>query len=408
MKKIKLVVTVIIAISLVAMSCDGNDISLEPKNTIECNPVGLGESHPYHKDYRKILDNYISKGFPGITAAIYTPENGLWVGASGLSDIKNRVAMNTCNTLFSGSVAKLYTVTAGMILYEQGKLDLDAKISNFLPQNVVDNLPNAKEATIRQLMNHTAGMPDHDDEEGLNDYIESNEGNLPSAEEQLAYLFDDDPLFVPGESVQYSSAHTLTLSLVIDSIAGEHHSNIISKEIIQKVGLTETFYKNETGYPSPKNLVNGYLNSASKNNDITKESINYCKGSHGDAGIIASANDYLLFIKALIEGEIVSQNTLDTMLTPVWGYNQSDYSIGFGLGFIMGSTKNILNKIGHSGATAGGMSHVYYYPTKKAFIVLLTNTLAEDDEKLIQDWSGNFVVGAGGNSIMEDLESIHF
>lgn len=407
MKKIKLVLTVIITFSLVIISCDRNDINLEPKNTIECNPVGLGESHPYHQDYQKTLNKYVSKGFPGIAAAIYTPENGLWVGASGLSDIANRVAMNTCNTFFSGSVAKMYTVTAAMILYEQGKLDLDANISDYLSQEIVDNLPNAKTATIRQLMNHSAGIPDHDNEEELNDYIESHEGNLPSAEEQLVYLFDNNPLFAPGESVQYSSAHTLTLSLVIDSIAGEHHSNIISREIIQKVGLTESFYKNETGYPSPKNLVNGYLNSTSKNNDITKESINYCKGSQGDAGVIASANDYFLFIKALMEGKIVSQNTLDTMLTPIWGYNEADFSIGFGLGVFMGKTNKVLNKIGHSGATAGGMSHVFYYPAQKMYIVVLTNTLVEDDEKLLQYWSGNFVVGAGKNSIIEELENIH-
>ena len=111
--------------------------------------------------------------------------------------------------------------TAAMILKEKGILDLDSKIEDYIPKELADNLPNGRTATIRQLMNHSAGMPDHDDDEELSKYGDQNDQHLPSAEEQLAYLFDDEPRFPAGTSSQYSSAHTLTLSLVLDSIYGE-------------------------------------------------------------------------------------------------------------------------------------------------------------------------------------------
>lgn len=407
MKTNKLVSLVFLTVIFLTQSCNNEPLNLEPKSTINCTPIGLGDSHPKNQDYQKILDKYVAKGFPGITAAIYTPENGLWVGASGLSDIKNRIAMSTCNTLFSGSVAKLYTVTAGMILYEQGKLELDAKISKFLPQNIVDNLPNAKEATIRQLMNHSAGMPDHDDEEGLSKYLDRHKGNLPSAEEQLTYLYDNAPNFPAGSAVQYSSAHTLTLSIVLDNIAGEHHSNIISRDIIQKIGLEDTYYKNEPSYPTPPNLVRGYVDGASKNQDITTFSINYCNGSQGDAGVIATANDYYLFLKALMEGRIIKQSTLDIMMKPTWAAEQSNLAVGYGLGLFIGQKDNEFVKVGHSGATAGGMSHVYYYPKADAYIIVLTNTIAEDNMKLAQLWSVELILGTGSENITAEIESIH-
>lgn len=405
------VTTVIFLMALLSISsCKKNDpVDLTPKSTIDCAAVGLGDDHPKSADYQKILDKYVGKGLPGVTAAIYTAEDGLWVGAAGLSDIKNQVAMNTCNVLFSGSVAKMYTVTAAMVLYEQGKLDLDAKISDFLPQNIVDNLPNAKTATIRQLMNHSAGMPDHDDDEALSDYIDSHNGSLPSAEKQLEYLFDDAPLFEPGEKAVYSSAHTLTLSLVIDKIAGKHHSNVISKEIIQKIGLTETYYKNETGYPRPKNLVNGHYYYNSKNIEETGFAVNYCEGSQGDAGLIASVNDYYLFLRALMEGRIVSQSTLDLMLNnPEPVFFQQGFKISYGLGLFILGTDQEVNKIGHSGVTNGGMTHLYHYPTVDGYIAIATNTVTEGSSALQQYWYGSLVVGGGGESIVEEIEALHF
>ena len=243
---------------------------------------------------------------------------------------QKEASAKTCNVFFSGSVAKMYTVTAAMILYEQGKLDLDAKINQFYNE-VVNKLPNAKRATIRQLMNHSAGMPDHDDEAELSDWSDRHDGSLPSAIEQLSYLYDNSPRFAPGDTAMYSSAHTLTLSLVLDHIVGEHHSHLISREIISHLGLSETFYKNEAGYPQPVNLVRAYYG---QKEDITKEAINYASGSQGDAGIIASAYDYYQFIEALMTLKIISQSTLDEMLRAKGTIRGSYEGKGFGIGFV--------------------------------------------------------------------------
>lgn len=380
--------------------------NLSPKESIDCPDIGIQNAHPNSTDYQAILDKYVGEGYPGISAVVYTPD-GLWAGTSGLANVKKRIALHTCHTMFSGSVAKMYTVASALYLVEQGLLKLDDKVSLFLPQEMVDKLPNAKLATVRQLMNHSAGMPDHDNDEALNKWVERNDGALPSAIQQMEYLYDDAPLFAPGQGVEYSSAHTVVLGLIIDKVAGEHHSNIISEQIIQKLGLTNTYYKNETGYPSPNNLIRGYLGEASKNEDLTEESINYCLGSQGDAGIIATAHDYYLFLKGLTEGNILSLASVDTMYeSAVWPYDDGTHALGLGLGIFLIKKDGILTKVGHSGGTLGGMTHVYHYPAHDAYLVLATNTLIEEDEDLIKKWTGAVLVGTGSTSVVDDFENL--
>ena len=392
----------LICATFLLLSCK-EEVDLTPKESLICAPVGLAENHPHNKDYQDILDNYLSSGFPGFSAAIYTTNEGLWTGASGLADIGQGLAMSPCHVLFSGSVAKVYTVTAAMVLYEQGKLDLDAPIAPYLPPEVAKNLPNADKATIRQLMNHSAGMPDHDEDKELNKYLDKNDQRLPSAEEQLAFLYDDEARFEPGTSAAYSSAHTLALSLVIDHLAGEHHSQVISREIIQKLNLKETYYKNEG---SPSNLIRGYVGKAQKNEDITKEAINYAESSQGDAGIMATAHDYYLFMKGLIEGKIVSQATLDEMMEAVYIFDQNGFALGFGLGLFIIKKEGETIKIGHGGMTIGGMAHLYYYPTTGSYIALTTNTITADNASMLRSWGAGILVGTDESSIMDDLERL--
>lgn len=361
-----------------------------------CEPRGQGANHPNATAYQALLQETVDQGFPGITAAVYTPDAGLWVGAAGYATIENQRDMQTCNVLFSGSVAKTYTVTAAMKLYEMGLYDLDDPISDYLPESISNNLPNGNVATIRQLMNHTAGMPDHDDELSLQLYVEENGGKLPSVEEQLETLYDNEPLFEPGTQAVYSSAHTMLLSLIIDNIAGEHHSHIVSREIIQKIGLTNTYYKNEIGLPKPPNLVSGYIGANAANpHNLTDAAINYANDSHGDAGIMATAYDYYRFIKGLMEGEILSETTVNLM-TETYPVFQGDIEgenilLGYGLGFISTVVDDEIIKIGHSGATAGGMAHMYHYPKYNSYLVLLTNYLPDGNDNLMQHWGSGWV-----------------
>jgi len=278
----------------------------------------------------------------------------LWVGAAGLANRTNQTDMHPCHVLFSGSVAKTYTVTTAMKLYESGGLDLDAVIAPLLPEVVAQSLPNASTATVRQLMNHSAGIPDHDDELLLDFYLETHNGTLPSAEEQLAYLYDNPPNFPAGSDVKYSSAHTVALALIINNLARMHHGELINRELFQALNLRDSYYKFEQGLPHPENLVAGYVTDNGSLKDYTSAAVNYANTSEGDAGIMATAHDYFQFLRGLIEGQIINEQTLALMLEDIPIFEHENFAIGFASGLFTTHLDGNLVKVGHSGGTQGG------------------------------------------------------
>jgi len=338
-----------------------------------------------------------------MAAAVFTAD-GLWVGASGFADRTRAIRMSPCHAFFSGSVAKTYTATAAMRLVEDGILGLDDPIRDYLPSELVQKLPNAQLATVRQLMDHSAGMPDHDEDAALRAYVDAHNGSLPSAVEQLAYLYDDAARFAPGMAAEYSSAHTVALALVVDQASGAHHSNTISDDIIGRLGLANTWYKNELGYPRPMNLVRGYLDDGGVK-DYTDASVNYANTSQGDAGVIATVHDYYLFLRGLMDGEVVDAEALAAMKDPYVLFNDSQHGLGFGMGLFVVSRNGQVAKIGHSGATLGGMTHLYYYPESGAYIALATNVVTEDPDTLLR-WGSGLLLDLDQPSIMDDLEDI--
>ena len=166
--------TCIALFALLIWGCSKEDVP--PTPGIPCNDYEFNAAHPLGSNFQNILEAYINKGFPGISAAVYTPRDGLWLGSAGKVSLESHQGMATCNAFFSGSVAKMYTVTAAMLLHEAGMLPLDAPISDYLPLEVVNQLPNGQTATVQQLMDHSAGMPDHDDEPQLNQYNRTKSG----------------------------------------------------------------------------------------------------------------------------------------------------------------------------------------------------------------------------------------
>ncbi|MEZ5650876.1 MAG: serine hydrolase domain-containing protein [Burkholderiaceae bacterium] len=370
-----------------------------------CTGFDAATRHPRSAALQAVIDKYAElPWFPGLAAAIVTPE-GSWTGAAGLADLDARVPMHPCHAFLSGSVAKLYTVVAALQLVEQGVLDLDEPVAPHLPAALAQGLPNADRATVRQLMNHTAGMPDQDEDPDLEAYVLEHDGGLPSAQAQLAYLMDDEPRFAPGTGAQYSSAHTVALGLVIDELTGFHHSNRITTGIIQRLGLRDTWYKNETGYPQPPTMARPYLWDSGERLDVTAPAARYALGSQGDAGVYATVADYLRLLQGLVEGRLVSARTLARMQEPVLSGVVGNQSLSFGLGLFLVSLDGEIAKIGHSGLTLGGMTHLYYYPKQRAFIAVAANVMADEPDALTAFGNG-LLLDSPMPTLMTELEAL--
>jgi D-alanyl-D-alanine carboxypeptidase len=356
---------------IMACSCAQQIITPVQSCVLEMTPTN--DHHPKAEKLQALLDEYVQKGLPGISMVVYTPEEGQWMGVSGVSRIEDATPMQTCNVFHSASVAKTYHAVAAMTLVEAGKLELDKTIDHYLPDWVCTDLPNRTTATVRQLMNHTSGINDFiGNTDHMLDYFNNLMRTFTTAQ-YLDYVCGKSPDFEPGAKINYSNTNTVLLALIMDEIAG-NHADVISEHIIQKLNLQATFYKNEQGYPAPAGAVNTYVDTKGNGQLINSTSIerNFAQMSIGHDAMMASAYDYYLFIRALFEGALISQASLDEMLEFV-PYNAS-IDMGEGLGLSVVKTPLLgLTRAGHDGGSLGAANNVHYYPEKGAAIVICSN-----------------------------------
>ncbi|MEM7367576.1 MAG: serine hydrolase domain-containing protein [Bacteroidota bacterium] len=391
-------------VGLMCISC--NQEAIAPYQA--CQDVfPSSPTHAKAAEFQSALEEYVSKGVPGVVAAIYTPNEGLWVGAAGKAVIETAEPMNPCNLFFSASLAKTYHVVAALALAEDGLLELDKPIDQYLSESHAQKIPNSSRITVQQLMNHTSGIPDFiENIDHVTDYLH-NLNRTYTQDDYLDYIQQKSPLFEPGTDVSYSNTNTTVLALIMDQVYG-NHAKALTDKIIQPLGLSRTFYKNEAAYPSPTGLSNCYIDlyGNGKLQNSTAWESNFSQMNIGHDGMIVHPYDNYLFLKALFEGNILSPAMVDSMQDAAMMYSESEF-FAEGLGLEITFLKDDFGRrIGHNGGSLGGAHEMRYYPKQGVYLCISANFAGFIDSPI----EGNFypTTAQPGNvrSMYDELERI--
>jgi CubicO group peptidase (beta-lactamase class C family) len=262
----------------------------------------------------------------------------------GYSNFKDKKPVDPTTTIFRlASISKLFTWVAVMQLREQGKLDLDTDINQYLDFQIRPAF--GRPITIRNLMTHAAGF-----EETVRDIIlvhgKQPADHLPSLRD---FLIHNQPrrLFPPGLVPGYSNYGVGLGSYIVQRVSGAPFEQYVAEHIFTPLGMTHsTFYQ-----PPPKDLESlpsdGYRNNTSRD-PVGFEIFNPV----GAGGISSTAADMSRFGLALLNaGEldghrILKPETLAAMYTPQ--FRASDQLPALGMGFYE-TWRNDLRWIGHEG-----------------------------------------------------------
>jgi D-alanyl-D-alanine carboxypeptidase len=323
-------------------------------------------THPDGEVFQELLDRYVHEGLPGVVLFVRTTE-GQWNGADGYAKVETRLPMLPTHRHHAASVTKMYTATAALLLAEDGVIDLDARISQYLPETVYGRIPNGSSATVRQLLGHTSGIPDFSGDLTYDlDFLNDPLGSYPP-ERLLSYLHGQSPWSAPGDSYFYSNANYLLLALLMDHVTEGSHADVISSRILQPLGLSATYYKNEPDYPTPPGLVNSYEDVAGDGRlmNVSDMTIHAAEIFMGNASLIATSADFAAFLEALLDGHVIGQ----TLLSEMQEWRES-VRYGLGLNFI---ETPFGPGVGHSGGDFGVLSEVRRFPDVDATLVLLVN-----------------------------------
>ena len=265
---------------------------------------------------------------------------------------------NTPETKFRlGSITKQFTATLIMQLVEQGKVKLDGKISDYLPDYRKDV---GDKVTVHQLLNHTSGIPSYT---GLPGFFQDVSRNPYTVGAFVKKYASNDLEFEPGSKFSYNNSGYFLLGAIVEKATGKSYEQVLKEKIFDPIGMKNTGYdhfdtlieRRATGY---QKTPDGYINAP-----YLDMSIPYAAGS-----MYSTVDDLYLWDQALYTDRLLSAQSKELMFKP----NLENYAYGWTIRKTSFDEK--IPVITHGGGINGFTTTIVRFPGQRHLIVMLDNT----------------------------------
>ncbi|MCI0432500.1 MAG: beta-lactamase family protein [Gemmatimonadetes bacterium] len=295
----------------------------------------------------------------GIAVAVVRGADTLLLKSYGKGDLEWDVPLTNDAVFEIGSVTKQFTAAAILELRDEGKLDLDADITTYLP----DYRAQGHRIPVRRLLDHTSGIKGYTEMESFGEITTR---NLPR--DTLVRRFAAEPFdFAPGEMLIYNNSAYFLLGLIIEKVSGMAYDDYIEKELFVKLGMTRSSYCSNSevvprrahGYNlTPRGLVRApYL-------DHTWP---FSAGS-----LCSTTGDLITWLRALHGGKVLPPASYQEMITP--GRLNDGTRVRYAMGLAITPDPRGRPAIHHGGGIFGFVSDTRYYPDEDLYVVVLVNT----------------------------------
>jgi D-alanyl-D-alanine carboxypeptidase len=299
-------------------------------------------------------------GYPGIVAGLWVPGRGSFVSATGVAVRQTGRRVRTRDTFRVGSITKTFTATLILQLVQEGKLRLGDRLERY-----VTGIPAGRRVTIRQLLNHTSGIPDTSNSVGRLILRDPRHHWRPlnvirNAVKQKRYC-------APGACWHYSNTNYQLLGLIARKITGRPMHELYERRILQRAGLRRTEFRPGPGVPAP--AAHGYLRERPGGPFVDTTSWNlYWSWTAGS--MTSTLADLKRWAPVLGTGKgILSPRMQRARLRVV---PTTSPGISYGLGIMQ-----LSGFVGHDGAVPGYDSLVLYAPESGATLAIIGNTAVE-------------------------------
>ena len=322
------------------------------------------------------LDEFHKNGkFAGATLGVCLADGKCFGLATGYSNLETKTLMKPLDLMLAGSVGKTYAAAVALQLVKESKINLDDKIEKYLRRETwFSRLPNAREITVRQLMNHTSGLVRYEFKEQFTKDLTANPDKVWKLEELLAYLFDEKAAFEAGKGWDYSDTNYIVLGMIIEKVTGKKYYAEAKRRILKPLKFERTFPQDRReikgliqGYAGEKNPFGGTDAMIQNRKFAINPQFEWTGG-----GMVSNAKDLARWAKAMYEGRAFDEALLPQMLdgvsAPLLGRETK-----YGLGVIIRPTRAGLT-YGHSGFFPGYMTDVMYFPEHKIAVAVQVNS----------------------------------
>lgn len=354
-----LILAALLALALTALpSCGGSG------DQPEATPL----DPELQRRIEEVVDEVMAEnGIPGAIVAVEVPGEGSWITAKGLADVEAGRPMDISYLFRVGSITKTFTATAVLQLVDEGRLSLDDTLDELEIQPAV---PYSDVITVRMLLNHTSGIFDYTGDEGFQEAQDENLLQKWTPEEMVAAAASHEPCFQPGQGWEYSNTNYVLLGMIVERTTGNSFGDEVEERFTGPLGLSDTCMpdgpdirgEHSQGYACAGDLEDDPEGGPQELVDVTTAIDPSWAWAAG--AMISDLEDLRAWVKALAEGDLLSEEVQAERLQMVEAWQGSDYGLGIAAyeGFL-----------GHPGDIPGFSSAMFYNPESGATVVMTLN-----------------------------------
>lgn len=345
-----------------------DEFTSEEKTT----PSGL-----YYDEIQGVIEEYVKErvgGLASVGVAVFDGTGTIYTDYYGYADIENKVHADEETVYEWGSCSKLLVWVSVMQLYEQGKLELDTDIREYLPEGFLTKTKFDEPITMLQLMSHMAGWQESVFENQMADEDEL----FDSLEEALRYT---EPMqtYKPGTKTAYSNWGTALAAFIVEELSGMDYTEYVHEYILEPLGMEHTAV-------SAHQDDNPWVKRQRENlrTYCIMEGIHESYGTNISwvqlypAGAVTSTvDDFMIFAKAFVSEDcpfFEKEDTRKLMFSATSFYGDSDIAKNcHGLW----TAEYAVQTLGHGGNTNGCSSMIQFDPQSGLGVVIMTNEVSE-------------------------------
>jgi D-alanyl-D-alanine carboxypeptidase len=243
----------------------------------------------------------LDEGPPGAIAIVQRQGDRRRVVKAGFANLAPTERPHPTDHTRIASVAKAFSGAVAFSLVEEGRLSLDTTIGERLP-----DLPTAwHPVTLRQLLNHTSGVPDYTEDPDFAAFFSADpQAQIPPR--QLLDFVADEPLgFAPGSTYRYSNSDNIILALMAEAATATPYETLLATHVYAPLGMSDTSLPSASPLPEP--FIHGYDVTPGAPPEDISTAISP-SGAWASGGIVSTPADLNRFVRGYVGGELFSKN----------------------------------------------------------------------------------------------------
>lgn len=325
--------------------------------------ITFGQSKEEQVD--KLLNLYHEYGKFNGSALVVDKGEVVYKKGVGMANMEWQIPNQPDTKHRLGSITKQFTAMLILQLAAEGKLDLQAPISDYLTE-----YPNGHDPkiTTHHLLTHTSGIPNYTAFPGFF----KDESRNPYTPDEFLKKFEDKELdFAPGEKFSYSNSGYFLLGVIIEKVSGKSYETMLHEKIFTPLNMNDSGYDHHEEIL--KNRATGYEKQGNTyvNSRYLDMSIPYAAGS-----LYSTVEDLHLWDQALYTNKLLPKEYMELYFKPyVKAFGNNHYAYGWGVGKdVIGNSSDSIYTISHGGGINGFNTLISRSPSDKSLVVLLNNT----------------------------------